>query len=67
MSNNQRPVGLEDVQRAELAEVIEVWRDYRNAYTPKEERDAKHEIIALLHDFAVEYHEQVVAVGGDES
>ena len=67
MSNNQRPEGLEDVERAELAEVIAVWRDHRNAHTSKEERDAKHEIIALLYDFAVEYHEHLVAEGGDES
>lgn len=63
MSNNKRPVGLEEVERAELAEVIAVWRDHRDAHTSKEEQEAKHEIIALLHDFAVEYHEQLKAEG----
>lgn len=55
MRNNQRPVGLENVQRAELAEVIEVWRDHRMADTHEELMQAKHEILALLFDFAIEH------------
>lgn len=58
MTNTNRPAGLENVQRAELAEVIAVWREHRKAKSHEELMLAKHEIIALMSDFAVEYHEQ---------